>query len=935
MNSPAWDIAMAIMGSLAVLHGIESDPPFPPLVSGIMRESTPPEPLTVELNGAQDLYLVATCGNDGYDYDQAVWGDPMLVDHHGTLVSLTTLTPVDAWVGWGDLLVNRDHQDRPLMIAGREFTHGFWAHAPSLLHFQLDGRFQRFTAWVGLTPGAVRGSVEFQVLGTPPSMPAPAQYSGVPAARSTAEPSGPPPPAAESPRWFNHDAAAQLLQHGIEQLVFVRRYTLSADHVYTEYVNSRWMPGGGLCVLDLRTGEVREIVPELTATGVVNRFDVSFDATRIAFDFKASPEEGYRIHEVCVNGSWVRPLTRPPDHEADLIARYRLGYHHGTDDMHPCYLADGGIAFTSTRCEYGVLCDSSDNFTVSNIYRMAADGSNLHPLSNSALSEASPTLLPDGRILYHRWEYLDKTAGNIKSLWAMNPDGSASSEVYGNDIAFPETMIYGRAIPGAPGQIVMLGASHCCPNNAVGTVIQIDVNHDTRSPDTMRFITSDIHALHHNGFHFRAEDGQWIHDMSGTIGRLFKDPYPITPDLFLVAHKPVGLPWNDPRGYELCLLDGQGNTTLLYRDEAVSLWHPYPLGPRPVPPVPQLARNAELADQGLAQCLVQDIYAGLDGVERGTIKHLRILEQLGRPWAARKSWDDRHGQTHAHSVIGDGSLSIKVQHGIVPVEPDGSAHFFVPAMRNIYFQALDEHYRAVQTERTYVNYMPGEMRSCVGCHVPQNQSPALSHGIPLAARRAPSTPGPQPDELEAARVFDYERQIQPIWDRHCISCHHPGNSDVSLHLVGDPVNTFNTSYNHLISLSRGSSQLLGFRTPRNEDAAFLGQEAMQFLPPYTLGSPTSTLVGLLSQGGLPMRDANLQQYVDTLLTHHQDVQLSLSELTRVVNWIDVNVPYHPSYWGRFNARYLAHPNYRPAISLSEAQERSIPLSVQKAEALAR
>lgn len=741
------------------------------------------------------------------------------------------------------------------------------------------------------------------------------------------------PPAAESQSRFNSEAADRLLAHGIDRLVFVRRYTLSADHVYTEYMNSRWLPGGGLCVLDLRTGQVDELLHEWTATGVVNRFDISFDATRIAFDFKASPDDGYRIHEVSVDGSWLRPVTEAPPDEASLIERYRLGYHHGTDDMHPCYLADGGMAFVSTRCQYSVLCDSSDNFTVSNLYRVDANGRHLRPLSNSPLSEASPALLPDGRILYHRWEYVDKAAGNIKSLWAMTPDGTASAEVYGNDIAFPETMIYARPIPNRPGHIVMLGASHCCPNNAMGTVISIDVSDNLRSPDTMRFVTPDIHAFHHNGFHFRGDDGQWIHDMTGTLGRLFKDPYPINDQLFLVAHKPAGLAWDDPRGFELCLLDDQGNITPLYRDETISLWHPYPLVPRPVPPIPQVPRDTNLANSNLAKCLVQDVYAGLDGVARGTIKHLRILEQLGRPWAARKSWNDRHGQTHAHSVIGDGSLSVKIQHGLVPVESDGSAHFYVPAMRNIYFQALDEHFRAVQTERTYVNYMPGEVRSCVGCHVPQNETPILSHGVPLAARRAPSVPRPQPGELDAERVFDYDRQIQPIWDRHCVECHNPENSDTNLILDGTPVETFSTSYHQLIALSQAPTQLLGFRDARNEDAAFLDQEAMQFLPAYSMGSPTSTLVSFLSQGRLPMRDATLQAYVDALLVSHPDLRISQEELIQVINWIDVNAPFHPSYWGRFNARYIDHPNFRPAMSVTEAQQRVVPDSVRRAEAV--
>ena len=91
--------------------------------------------------------------------------------------------------------------------------------------------------------------------------------------------------------------------------------------------------------------------------------------------------------------------------------------------MQPCYLPDGGIAFISTRCQYGILCDAPDDFTTTVLYRMDADGRNLRKLSNSSVSEASPVVLPDGRILYTRWEYVDKGAVSVKCLWAMRPDG--------------------------------------------------------------------------------------------------------------------------------------------------------------------------------------------------------------------------------------------------------------------------------------------------------------------------------------------------------------------------------------------------------------------------------------------------------------------------------------------------------------------------------
>ena len=61
-------------------------------------------------------------------------------------------------------------------------------------------------------------------------------------------------------------------------------------------------------------------------------------------------------------------------------------------------------------------------------------------------------------------------------------------------------------------------------------------------------------------------------------------------------------------------------------------------------------------------------------------------------------------------------LASELSHGIVPVEADGSAHFLVQADKNIFLQALDKNFVEVQRERTFVNFRPGETRSCVGCH---------------------------------------------------------------------------------------------------------------------------------------------------------------------------------------------------------------------------
>lgn len=896
---------------------------FETVQTKILRSSDKAQAVEVNLNGARDLYLATTFGNDNYDADQTVWCEPVLLDEAGNVTDLTALKPVSAATGWGSMSLNRDHKGDKICVAGETFEHGIFAHGPSVLHFQLDGKFVKFRAKVGLVESAARGTSAFIVSSEPVAMPKEDVFKRNYGGSSASAPASSfvVPPASEAEFEFNPDAAKVLLDRGISELVFVRRLTLNANHVYTDHVNSRWMPGGGLAILDLKTGKVRDVAPELSK-GIVHRFDVSFDAKKIVFDFKASELEGYRIYEINTDGTGLRQLTFPPENESELIAKYRRGgYHHGTDDMQPCYLPDGGIAFISTRCQFSVLCDSSDNFTVTNLYRMDGDGKNLQPLTFSTLNEQSPSVMADGRILYHRWEYLDKAAGNVKALWAMNPDGTNASEIYGNTITFPECMIYARQIPDAPDKIVMLGASHCCPNNAVGTVILVDTKKNVRSPDAMTYVTKEIAAFHHNGFHFLDENGNWKHDMTGVPGRLFKDPYPLGASLFLAARKPKGLPWNDVKGYALVLLDGDGNDTQLLKDSSVSCWLPYPLVARTVPSVRPSVKDEELAKENRAVVVMTDVYGGMDGVSAGSVKYLRVLEQIPRSWSARKNWGQDHaGTTHAHSAIGDGHLSVKVQLGIVPVEADGSAKFYVPADRAVYFQALDEKYRAIQTERTYVNYRPGETRACIGCHETPNYTPTRSvNPVPAAMKRPVSEMTCQPNQTTPEMTFDYDRQIQPIWNQHCVSCHGAEKQEGGLDLSGTPESTYCVSYARMMTLSKDpKKQLLGNRGERNEDAACNG---ITFILPYQTGALSSTLSGWLTGDGGALTLPEHKAYVEYLRKSHTDLKLSKNEILTINNWLDVNCPYHPSYFGHLNAQFINEPDFRPSVTPEKARER--------------
>jgi len=673
-----------------------------------------------------------------------------------------------------------------------------------------------------------------------------------------------------------------------DRLLFVKRKTYQSNHYYTDYINGCRYYGGNLCILSLRDGKVTDLVPSMK-DGIFGRFDLSFDAQRVVFDWKAKGDEGFRIYEVGVDGRGLRQITFPPPDEPERIRKYRnknvdpLQYFHYTDDMQPCYLPDGGICFISTRCQFGTLCDSPDVFTTTVLYRMDGDGRNIEKLTNSSVSEATPAVMNDGRILYTRWEYVDKGVVSVKCLWAMYPDGTRSSEVYGNDIALPPTLLCGRPIPGTSDQFVVLGTPHY-PQNGVGTVIRLDMTRNIRTRDPMTYITPDIDVQAEGGFHHRV-GGRWVRTDNGP---LFADPYPLSDRFFLVSYNPDKL-WKDPTAWGLYLLDEHGNRVPIFVDAETSCWQPVPLVPRARPPVLGSVADAETAGRGLATVVVRDVYCGLKGVERGAIKYLRVNEQVPRPWAARRSWDgDEYDQQHA-VVTKKAHLGLKVQHGIVPVEADGSAHFTVPADKNIFFQALDADFREVQRERTYVNYRPGETRTCVGCHELPNDPPMADAAVPLALRRPPDKPGPQPGEATGARPIHYPTDVQPVLDKYCIRCHSGEKPTGGIDLTGTPTTLFSRSYENL--LDRGMLPIIGENHPKTGN--------VEYLPAYSLGSHKSKLVAHLLKG-------------------HNGIKLSQEEWVRLTTWVDSNGQYYGSYYGRRNVKYSGLPDFRPVPTFESA-----------------
>lgn len=679
------------------------------------------------------------------------------------------------------------------------------------------------------------------------------------------------------------------------EIVFVKRPTYNSKHFYDDFQHiSAW--GGNLCVLSLADGRVRELAPQLTG-GIFDRYDLSFDARRIAFGYRRPVPEGYRIYEIGVDGGGLRQVTHPPADEDRRIATYGrtsygdgfyglLGYQFWTDDVHPCYLPDGGLCFASTRSEHGVLCTPAHYLACTNLYRIDAGGGRMRPLSHGALSEFTPTMMEDGRILYNRWEYVYKGIAAVQPLWTMRPDGSGGEEFYGDNIANPGVFWQARQVPGNPRMAVCIGCGH--EPLGVGQVLLLDLTKNKRTPEPIANLTPEVRIQNLRGIlHLR--NGAWREDY---YGPLYCDPYPLSDKFFLVSCNPDRR-YNDPAGYGLYLLDVFGNRVPIYHDPAFSSWQPMLLLPRTPPPsLPPVRSEPEQPET--ATLFLSDVYRGLDGVPRGTVKYLRVMEQAPKPWSAEV--DPLRGEDRGADGFGghlavswNAHIWIAVLHGVVPVEEDGSACFKVPAGRNLFFQALDKDFMEVQRMRTFINLEPGENRSCVGCHEHRTQAPSMR--LASAARRPPAALGPQPGET-APRPLYYPTDIQPILDRHCVRCHDGKDPKASPDLRGELTALFSRSYEAIMQ----GKWVNTIQEWNGGDYAMMHAAAV---PSYTYGSHRSRLVDLLRKG-------------------HHEVTLDRDEHIRLVTWIDCGGPYYGSYFGRRSLDYRGQADFRPVPTVASA-----------------
>jgi hypothetical protein len=661
-----------------------------------------------------------------------------------------------------------------------------------------------------------------------------------------------------------------------DQLLFIKRHRAIYDHMCDQFYGITASPGGGLCVLrdpfgpdpqarNLLAGSVVENgrlqgqrlsggparPPRLSYNGDGRLSgeegqggsflspSLSYDGKTILFAYvECQGDRSHRWHTDPTRGHWGEGRC----YHLFKINVDGTGLRQLTDgtwnDFDPCWLPNGRVAFISERrggyLRCGRVCP------LYNLYDMAADGTDLNCLSFHESNEWQPSVTHDGRIIYTRWDYVDRHGCTAHTPWITRLDGTDSRAVHGNFAPRqqrPDMELNVRPIPNSPRYVATAAPHH---GQAFGSLVVIDPQvADDDSMGPVKRLTPEV----------AFPESQGGREVYGTAWPLSEDYYLCVYDAEM-AHA-TGTK-RRPGNYGLYLVDSFGNKELIYRDPDIGCLSPLPLRPIIRPPV----TAATLADagyesvspghQGEATLVLMNVYDSIKPWPKETkIKELRILQLL--PMSV-PSGAPPHETGKRIAEAGDSVVPARWVLGTVPVETDGSANFKVPAYRELFFQALDDRGLAVQSMRSAAYVRNGERLVCQGCHEPKSRASSAPAFVPLALRRPPSEPKP---DVDGSNPFSYPRLVQPVLDRNCVKCHEEkDNRGKAPNLAREPTrNKWYASYNSLVNYGF-TSYGDGYRTN-----------------PGHFGARASKLLQLVDKG-------------------HHDVKLANEDLHRLALWLD-------------------------------------------------
>ncbi|WP_114300197.1 hypothetical protein [Anaerobacterium chartisolvens] len=561
----------------------------------------------------------------------------------------------------------------------------------------------------------------------------------------------------------------------------------SEQHMIDQYFGFNGVPGGGIFILNNAFSGTKSVTNVLAnsvctngryrgqklneSTGSFLSPDLSYDGKQILFAYTDSQRNSwgvwnerttYHIFKVNIDGTGLTQLTDGK-----------------TNDFDPCWLPNGNIVYISEkrggygRCHQRIVPDYT-------LTTMNPDGSNQRIISYHETNEWNPSVDNNGMVIYTRWDYVDRGATHPHSGWITTPDGLDARPIalnYPNSGADwfrnkPLMTMSLRAIPDS-NKYVAVAAPHHGQN--FGSIIIVDP--DIEDDDNLSCIKN-----------ITPDNGGYPESGNGSLD--YATPYALSEKYFLVAHDPNKTSINNKRT-GIYAIDDSGNKTLLYNDSSISCQDPIPVRAR-TKPIEVTISSAPAGSPPDGVVGLANVYDSLLPMPQGTvITQLRIWQVYPKttplatnPKVSYESTESLWAGRNTRGVL-----------GTVPVESDGSAYFYLPANKCVFFQAVAADGTAVQSMRSDAFIVGGQgYLYCQGCHEPRHEAPPVGRAEPLAFHRAPSkiTPDPAP----GSRPMSFPRLIQPVLDSKCISCH-GGNRTPDLRKGSVSSNGWFQSYENL------------------------------------------------------------------------------------------------------------------------------------------
>jgi hypothetical protein len=607
----------------------------------------------------------------------------------------------------------------------------------------------------------------------------------------------------------------------------------------------------------------------------VKEIDVSYEGDKLLFTHRNG------ISEMDLNSGNIRELTS------------------GFIDRSCLYLPDGNILFSSTRCHIVVPCNGGP---VVNWYLCDGDGGLVRRIGFDQAHDFFPSVLPDGRVLYTRWGYNDRTRWTTFDLFTMNPDGTRQLGYYGNASCFPQFIACARPVAETRKVLAVLTGKN---NGSIsGPMAVLDVSVGDEGTAGLSFFGEKGEVETYCGGEYNPK-----------ITMEYTHPYPFDETACMVSGRRRKI----QRHFSLYFVTADGARELLATHPEQSCIMALPIVPRARPPIPV---GAVEYSRKTADCSILDVYSGrgLPGVPRGTIKSMRVValdyrvKDIGQTDAPGTGF-------HPPASLMGGAWDVKVVLGETPVHEDGSVACIVPARVPLYFQLLDENRHVVQSMREWTTFMPGEKASCTGCHETKYEAPPTTR--PTATVPAPLEPFYGPP-----RGFSFTREIQPILDKHCVSCHNGNAYEGKLidDLTADSVLIgpiwWSKSYMSLVEYGKDPSCNTSERTKTSGTCergtlSFDSTDLVVFygydddpavLPPYYAGAARSRLISMLAKG-------------------HHDVIVAKEEMDKLACWVDLAVPYVGDW--------IEHLTHEAAENLRQEREKGDAWLAREQENLLR